>query len=1008
MASAQFQNFKDTLAKVFMLDHAELDFGIYRIMNQKRKEIEDYLNNTLAAEVKQVLEDNMGSRVNELRTQLRDAENNARSLGIDPNNVPSIQTLKQQIATEGSPEDMENEVYSHLSTFFRRYYDGGDFISQRRYKKDVYAIPYEGEEVKLHWANADQYYIKTSEYFRTYNFKLSDGKLVEFTLKEASTEQNNNQNVNGMERRFAIYAECPVEVEGNVLHINFTYELMPKVTKQKDLLSVAYEVAKPLIPAEFAEVFSEHPTDGNANRTLLEKHLTDYVARNTFDYFIHKDLKEFLSRELDFFIKNEVLFIDDINAKDEKEFTQHLTVIKALKVIGTKIIEFLSQIENFQKKLWLKKKFVTDCNWCITLDRIDEELYEEIAANDKQREEWVKLFAIDEIRETPGDLMNPAKCGYSNPLTVQFLKENPYLLIDTAFFSDAFKKKLLATIDNIDEQCNGTMINSENFQALNLLQEKCCDTIKCIYIDPPYNAKSSEILYKNTYKHSSWLSLMENRLQKGKFLLNKKGVHITAIDEVESNKLGILLKQVMPQFDGMACVTAIINPSGQQGKNFSTNGENLYFQYYDLPNMLNKEQRSEEDADVRNFMNGAVGEGGNYLRETGKNCFYPIRVINNKVVGFGDVCPDDFHPGQRNVHNGDILEIYPIDNDGVERKWLFERGTVEDIIDDLSVKERRNGEFEIIRTKSRINFKTVWTDNKYSAKEYGTNLLTKMFGSGKANFSFPKSLWAVYDCINIACNKDTKATILDYFAGSGTTGHAVIQLNRVDEGNRKYLLIEMGDYFNTVTKPRIQKAIYSKDWNAGKPISREGISQCFKYMRLESYEDTLNNLVAKTPANDIFAGSDQYKESYLLGYMLDMETKDSLFNSKWFEHPFDVKLKVTKNNELIEQKIDIVETFNYLIGLNVETMQWPREGICIVEGKTRKGEKTLVIWRDVEKISNEKLEDIFTRLDFSTKDSEFDRIYINGDNNLQNLRTDESHWKVLLTEEEFEKAMFSE
>lgn len=280
MASAQFQNFKDTLAKVFMLDHAELDFGIYRIMNQKRKEIEDYLNNTLAAEVKHVLEDNMSSRVNELRTQLRDAENNARSLGIDPNNVPSIQTLKQQIATEGSPEDMENEVYSHLSTFFRRYYDGGDFISQRRYKKDVYAIPYEGEEVKLHWANADQYYIKTSEYFRTYNFKLSDGKLVEFTLKEASTEQNNNQNVNGLERRFAIYEECPVEVEGNILHINFTYELMPKATKQKDLLTAAYDTAKPLIPAEFAEVFSERPTDGNSHRTLLEKHLTDYVARN--------------------------------------------------------------------------------------------------------------------------------------------------------------------------------------------------------------------------------------------------------------------------------------------------------------------------------------------------------------------------------------------------------------------------------------------------------------------------------------------------------------------------------------------------------------------------------------------------------------------------------------------------------------------------------------------------------------------------------------------------------
>lgn len=214
----------------------------------------------------------------------------------------------------------------------------------------------------------------------------------------------------------------------------------------------------------------------------------------------------------------------------------------------------------------------------------------------------------------------------------------------------------------------------------------------------------------------------------------------------------------------------------------------------------------------------------------------------------------------------------------------------------------------------------------------------------------------------------------------------------------------MGDYFNGTTLKRMKCVYGGEKSGIGKAI-KGGI---FKYMHLESYEDTLNNLVTKTPANDIFAGSDQYKESYLLGYMLDMETKDSLFNSKWFEHPFDVKLKVTKNNELIEQKIDIVETFNYLIGLNVETMQWPREGICIVEGKTRKGEKTLVIWRDVEKIDNQKLEDIFSRLDFSTRDSEFDSIYINDDNNLQNLRTDKGHWKVLLTEEEFQKAMFSE
>lgn len=998
--ATQFGRFKDALEKMLMLDQADLDFGIYRIMNQKRADIEKYLNNELKKQVTEAVSGSSTAEVESLKTELARAIQNAQDLGVDPETLPKVKDLRAKLSEGGDTESLENEVYSHLTTFFSRYYDGGDFISQRRYKKDVYAIPYEGEEVKLHWANADQYYIKTGEYFRSYRFTLTDGKAVEFTLKEATVEQNNNLAQNNMERRFALYEEQPVEVDGDTLHINFTYELYPKAKKQNDFIVKAYDTVKDMIPSEFMGVFALKPTGKDKSRTLLQKHLNDYVARNTFDYFIHKDLNGFLSRELDFFIKNEILVIDDIDAQNPKDFVQHLSVIKAIKTVGKKIITFLASLEDFQKKLWLKKKFVVQADYCITLDRVPEELYPEICANDKQREEWVKLYAIDEIKKD-----GMFGVDYTIPLTVDFLKANPFLVLDTAFFSSDFKKKLLSEIDNIDEQCDGLMINSENFQGLQLLQEKYKEQIKCVYIDPPYNAKSSEILYKNTFKHSSWLSLMDNRLPLGGYLLNEKGVHITAIDEVESNRLGVLLKQIFNQFDGTACVSAIINPSGQQGKNFSTNSENLYFFFHDLPNMLSKEKRSEEDADVRNFMNGAVGEGGNYLRESGKNCFYPIYVKENKVIGFGDVCPNEFHPEGRNVVNGDILEIFPIDNDGVERKWLFERGTVEDIKDELSVKLRRDGEYEIIRTKSKINFKTVWTDSKYNAKEHGTNLLTKMFGSGKVTFSFPKSLWAVYDCIDIACNEDEGAIVLDYFAGSGTTGHAVITLNRLDGGKRKYILCEMGDYFNTATRPRIEKAIYSKDWKDGMPVSREGISHCFKYMRLEQYEDTLNNLIVKS---SMTADSGAFYDGYMLGYLLDTETKDSLFNLEWFRNPWNTKLFITRQNETKEENIDLIETFNYLIGLNVETILYPKEGICTVEGVTRSGERTLVIWRNVDMVDNEALNKFFEKQAYSTKDSEFDRIYVNGDCNLENLRTEEESWKVVLTEKEFAKRMFED
>ena len=1011
MAQNYYESFKKKLEEIFMMDHAELDFGIYRIMNQKRNDIQRFLDLELLPQVKQVLEGNNGGQADKAKKRMAEIEQMFAGMDIEtlPDSNPNVaeyQKLKAQFAQSADTESMQAEVFSHLVTFFSRYYDGGDFLSKRRYKDNTYAIPYNGEEVKLHWANSDQYYIKTSEYFRDYTFVLpTSRKKVHFVLKDASTEQNNNRAANNMERRFALYVpendEPIVETtaEGE-LNIYFTYELMPKATKQKDLLSAALEGIKPLVPTDFEEVLTaKAPTKDNANRTLLEKHLTDYTAKNSFDYFIHKDLGGFLHRELDFYIKNEVLHIDDLDAQ---LINSQLTIVRAIKLVGEKIIRMLAQLENFQKKLWLKKKFVVQSDYCITLDRVPEKLYPEIIANEAQREEWVRLFAIDEIK---GDMMTE---GYSEPLTIEFLKQNPFLVLDTAFFDAKFKHQLVKSMENVDEQTNGLLINSENFQALELLQEKFARRAKCAYIDPPYNAKSSEIMYKNTFKHASWLSLMENRINVARNLLRDDSVFEIAIDEVENARLCLLNDALLDFYSGRADVSIVINPSGQQGKNFSTSSEYVHFYFQDEPNMLAKEIRSEENADVRGFMNGAKGEGGNYLRTSGKTCFYPIYVKDNNVIGFGDVCEDDFHPISANVVNGDILEIYPIDAEGVERKWLFGRDTVSDIQSELSVKKNRNtGLYEIIRTKTEINYKTVWTDSMYSAKEHGTNLLSKMFKSPV--FSFPKSLYAVKDCIGIAIRNTQSSIVLDFFAGSGTTGHAVIEHNRDNENaNHKYVLCEMGDYFNSATRPRIEKALYSRDWRDGKPISRNGISQCFKYIRLEQYEDTLNNLEIKKQQIDW--RDDEFHESYMLSYMLDTETRDSLLNLKMFVNPFNMSLKTTKDNELVETKVDMVETFNYLIGLNVETEDWfENDNICVVQGKThRRGLKTLVIWRNCEEIDNEKLCRFFERMDFRTRDTEFDLIYVNGDNTLPNLRRDEENWKVVLMEEEFAKRMFEE
>ncbi len=251
-------------------------------------------------------------------------------------------------------------------------------------------------------------------------------------------------------------------------------------------------------------------------------------------------------------------------------------------------------------------------------------------------------------------------------------------------------------------------------------------------------------------------------------------------------------------------------------------------------------------------------------------------------------------------------------------------------------------------------------------------------------------------------------SVIDYFAGSGTTGHATINLNRDDKGSRKYILVEMGNYFDTVTKPRIQKVTYSKEWKDGRPVNRDGISQCFKYIRLESYEDTLNNLAIKQ--NDtqlkVLDANSTFKEGYMLNYMLDVEAQDSLLNLDWFVNPFDCYLNITRNNEMQPTKVDLVETFNYLIGIVIENYAAPKEGYIVVTGKTLDGDKILVVWRDCNQHDNASLNTFLEKSKYNPLDSEYDRIYVNGDNNVENLKVGDERWKVILIEEEFKNRMF--
>lgn len=1040
----QYEKLKDILREMFQMDRADLDFGIYRIMNAKRREIENFLDKELLPQVASEFAKYRGTEMSGKKEELENTVLRLKNDGADPEKSTKVFQLREEIAKYGDDEALANEVFSHLSTFFRRYYDSGDFLSLRRYKKDTYAIPYEGEEVKLHWANADQYYIKTSEYLKDYCFKLpGTDKKAHFKLVDASQEKDNIKTEAGKERKFRLHEEEPIRIEGKEVFIQFVY--LPEKEKQdnfnkKTIEALTAEFRKKL--KDFAELFAPAPTAKNPKRAFLEKHLYSYTARFNFDFFIHKDLGGFLRRELDFYMKNEVLFVDDLDAQDEKKLKSAVAKIKVIKHIAQKIIVFLAQLEDFQKKLWLKKKFVVGCGYCVTLDCVPEARYAEIVKNEAQCEEWVKLFAIDEIER---DLTMP---GYSKPLTIEFLKANPYLVLDTKHFDEQFKEKLLANFDNLDKDCDGIIINSENYQALNVLQEKYKEKVKCIYIDPPYNTSEETFVYKNLYKHSSWVAMIANKIEKSLGMLKDDSILQVAIDDEELYRLKMVLDGILNEERYIGTIVVQSNPRGRGINSHFATSHDYYLNYaintqiasvVDQPLTEEQEQGyALTDSSSTYRLLPFRRSGGLSTPDERPNSEYSIYYskTDNKIIGIGgsrqEPYPNEYRPASVLIlkNDGTIEEkspdyikslididiIMPVDTGGRRRVWRWsDREKILEAVHNGDFIVSRSGGKYSVQLKDRIKEgrkpKTIWVDSKYDASSHGTNLLQEILGNRRL-FGYPKSIYSTTDAIHCVLGDSPDSICLDYFAGSGTTAHAIINLNRLDEGRRKYILVEMGEYFDTVLKPRIQKVVYSKDWKDGKPVSREGISHMFKYMRLEGYDDTLDNLVAhRTDGQQktLEKMGAQAREDYMLSYSLDIETKasDSLLNIDRFTDPFNYTLKIRKDNELKDQKIDLAETFNYLIGLYVEQVETIR-GFKVVRGKLRTGEKTLVIWRNTKEKSNVALDEFFKKQKYNTLDFEFDLIFVNGDNNLENLKVAEDKWKVRLIEEEFKKRMFEQ
>jgi len=421
--------------------------------------------------------------------------------------------LMKDIDTACKPfeKGFREELFDKLYDFFRHYFSesGSIYFRNTAQHHNIYEKVYtDDRDVMLFWKTHMLYYVKTDRLFNSMDVEV-DGEEFLF-------------DVSGMELKRA----------NEKRELTYTFK---SIKDGKITLTVGYSEKGRKTKVD--EIISAVKAKGMAlDEETLEKAFTVFQKQSEVDYFINKNAKAFLQEQFDLWLYQYVF-------KGESVFNEtRLRQLQAIKEIAYKIIDFIAQFEDELARVWNKPKFVLNSNYVITLDKIangDEALLKKIFKHKGMKDqvaEWQELGMVD--KKFKLDLV----------LEKNLLKEpaNPqyqYLPLDTRYFKD-LELDILALFDDLDASLDGWLIHSENYQALNTLLPKFRELVKAIYIDPPYNTKGSEITYVNDYKHSSWLTLVENRLQVGKMLLQDDGILCVAIDDSEYHRLQNLLSDI--------------------------------------------------------------------------------------------------------------------------------------------------------------------------------------------------------------------------------------------------------------------------------------------------------------------------------------------------------------------------------------------------------------------------------------------------------------------------------
>ncbi|HPP11133.1 MAG TPA: site-specific DNA-methyltransferase [bacterium] len=727
--------------------------------------------------------------------------------------------LKKDIETtlKNHPK-FRDELFDKLYSFFSRYFteSGSIYFNSTPFHNNIYEKVYTDEkDVILFWKTQMLYYVKTDRIFRSLPVQF-DGFKFYFDASKIESKKAN-------EKRSLVFELDKVK-EDDTIAFAVQYSERGTKTKQDDILKAIKRKGIAITEAQLERAFR-----------IFEK-------QSEVDFFINKNAKAFLQEQFK-------LWSYQYFWEGAKEWgADRVNQLQILKDIAFKIIDFISQFEDELVKIWNKPKFVKNSNYVITLDRIkDQKLIEKVLKHkgiDEQIKEWQELGIVDENFKT-SDV-------FESDLTGKHLaKKYEYLPIDTKYFKD-LELEILGLFEDSDNELDGWLIKSENYQALNTILPKFKEKVQTIYIDPPFNLDSSDqFLYRTNYKDANWATLLENRLRIAKNWLNEKGSIFVRCD-----------------YNGNWIVRCLMDEIW--GKNSLRNEL--------IINRISKKGFANRES----FQPIKYPEGNDYLffYSNSDNAYFNFVKIERKSV-------------KEKWHSMDVMDSKPQPRPRIilgkemlapkGRKWMFSQEKIYEMerqglirLNSKGIPQYKvtNQDFELLDSK--------WTDipGYSSTTEFATENSEKLL-----------------DRVICTASKENDL-ILDFFLGSGTTTAVAHKLGR------KWIGVEMGEHFYSVVLPRMKKVLAYDKSGISKEVKEYQGGGFFKYYELEQYEEALAN--CKYEDGDLFnaPGRSPYQE-YV--FMKDEKMLKALEidygNNK-------VKVDLSK----LYPNIDIAETLSNLTG----------------------------------------------------------------------------------------------